>query len=82
LLELKNVTKDYGSFRALSDVNLTIQPGITGLLGPNGAGKSTLIKVLAWTGADYTSAMVMFWDFPIRTAADRDSYAHWLYAGR
>lgn len=46
LIELKNLTKDYGRFRALSDVNLEIGPGVTGLLGPNGAGKSTLIKVL------------------------------------
>lgn len=46
LIELKNATKDYGSFRALTNVNLTVNPGITGLLGPNGAGKSTLIKVL------------------------------------
>jgi ABC-2 type transport system ATP-binding protein len=46
LIELQNLTKDYGSFRALSAVNLEIHPGITGLLGPNGAGKSTLIKVL------------------------------------
>ncbi len=46
LIELNNLTKDYGTFRALSNVNLTISEGITGLLGPNGAGKSTLIKVL------------------------------------
>ncbi len=46
LIELKNLIKDYGSFRALDGVNLTIGEGITGLLGPNGAGKSTLIKVL------------------------------------
>ncbi len=46
LIELKNLTKDYGSFRALRGVNLSIEEGITGLLGPNGAGKSTLIKVL------------------------------------
>lgn len=46
LIELKNLTKDYGTFRALDDVTLTVGPGITGLLGPNGAGKSTLIKVL------------------------------------
>lgn len=45
-VELKRITKDYGDFRALSDVDLTIYPGVTGLLGPNGAGKSTLIKVL------------------------------------
>ncbi|MEZ6130463.1 MAG: ABC transporter ATP-binding protein [Planctomycetaceae bacterium] len=46
LIELRKLTKDYGTFRALDDVTLTVQPGITGLLGPNGAGKSTLIKVL------------------------------------
>lgn len=46
LIELKNLIKDYGSFRALDDVTLSVGPGITGLLGPNGAGKSTLIKVL------------------------------------
>jgi ABC-2 type transport system ATP-binding protein len=46
LIELEEITKDYGSFRALDRVSLTIEPGITGLLGPNGAGKSTLIKVL------------------------------------
>ena len=45
-VELDNLTKDYGSFRALDGVSLQIGSGITGLLGPNGAGKSTLIKVL------------------------------------
>lgn len=46
LIELNGLTKDYGRFRALTDLSLSIYPGITGLLGPNGAGKSTLIKVL------------------------------------
>ncbi len=46
LIELDEISKNYGSFRALDRVSLTIEPGITGLLGPNGAGKSTLIKVL------------------------------------
>jgi ABC-2 type transport system ATP-binding protein len=46
LVRLNRITKDYGSLRALDDVSLEIQPGITGLLGPNGAGKTTLIKVL------------------------------------
>lgn len=46
LIELTNLTKDYGKFRALSNVNLTLQSGVIGLLGPNGAGKSTLIKLL------------------------------------
>ena len=46
LIELQHITKDYGQFRALDDVSMTIDRGVTGLLGPNGAGKSTLIKVL------------------------------------
>lgn len=46
LIALQNITKDYGSFRALDDVTLDIEGGIVGLLGPNGAGKSTLIKTI------------------------------------
>lgn len=46
LIRLHNLVKDYGQNRALNDVSLEINRGITGLLGPNGAGKSTLIKVL------------------------------------
>lgn len=43
---LQGVTKQFRSVRALDDVSLVVQPGVTGLLGPNGAGKSTLIKIL------------------------------------
>ena len=46
LIELVEITKDYGKFRALDHVSLSIDSGVTGLLGPNGAGKTTLIKVL------------------------------------
>jgi ABC-2 type transport system ATP-binding protein len=46
LIDLVEITKDYGRFRALDAVSLRIESGITGLLGPNGAGKTTLIKVL------------------------------------
>lgn len=46
VIELQDVTKRFGSFRALDNVSLKIQSGVTALLGPNGAGKSTLIKVL------------------------------------
>ena len=70
LIELTNVTKDYGSFRALSNVDLTIRPGITGLLGPNGAGKSTLIKVLLGL-VRITVGEGHVLGFPIRTAADQ-----------
>jgi len=42
----RNLSKWYGNVLGLSDVTLTIEPGITGLLGPNGAGKSTFMKLL------------------------------------
>lgn len=45
-IEIKNLTKNYGSVQALKNVSLTLTPGIYGLLGPNGAGKSTLINLL------------------------------------
>ena len=47
MLSIKNVTKSFGSFKALSDVSLDLGPGLFGLLGPNGAGKSTLMRNLA-----------------------------------
>ncbi len=48
ILEVRNVTKMFGSVIALSNVSATVTPGeVTCLLGDNGAGKSTLIKILA-----------------------------------
>lgn len=46
LIDIVEITKDYGRFRALDQVSLQVESGVTGLLGPNGAGKTTLIKVL------------------------------------
>ena len=47
ILECQRLTKKYGSFFALSDLNLSLERGqIVGLLGPNGSGKSTLIKLI------------------------------------
>lgn len=47
LLEVNNLTKTYGTNRALDAVNLTLKAGsIHALLGENGAGKSTLVKAL------------------------------------
>ena len=46
-LVVDNVSKSFGSTRALQEVSLAIQQGeVFGLAGENGAGKSTLIKVL------------------------------------
>ena len=46
IIETKNLTKSYGSFTAVSNVNLHIRKGtVYGFLGPNGAGKSTTMKM-------------------------------------
>lgn len=47
ILEIKNLTKNYGKSRGVIDVNLEIEKGtIYGFIGPNGAGKSTTIKCI------------------------------------
>ena len=47
-LECRQLSKIYGSVRALDEVDLSIGRGrIVGLLGPNGSGKTTLIKMAA-----------------------------------
>ena len=47
MLEMKNVTKTFGSFTALDDLSMTVPRGtVYGLVGPNGAGKSTAIRHL------------------------------------
>lgn len=47
LFEAKNVTKQFGDFKALDDVSISVpEQCIYGLLGPNGAGKTTLIRII------------------------------------
>jgi branched-chain amino acid transport system ATP-binding protein len=47
LLEVDNVTMQFGGLTALGDVSFTIEPGeILGLIGPNGAGKTTCFNVM------------------------------------
>jgi len=47
VIEVKNVTKKYGSFVAVNDISFTINDGeVVGFLGPNGAGKSTTMNMI------------------------------------
>lgn len=47
MIEIRNVTKKFGDYRALDDLSMTVPRGsVYGLVGPNGAGKSTLIRHL------------------------------------
>lgn len=46
MLVVNNVTKKYGEFVALENINLEFTNGVYALLAPNGAGKTTLIKML------------------------------------
>lgn len=45
-LTISDLTKDFGSFRAVDHVNFTMHSGVYGLLGVNGAGKTTLMRML------------------------------------
>ncbi|MDO5631515.1 MAG: ABC transporter ATP-binding protein [Paracoccus sp. (in: a-proteobacteria)] len=48
MIQVKNLHRHFGGFRAVDGASLTIAKGsITGLIGPNGAGKSTLFNVIA-----------------------------------
>jgi ABC-2 type transport system ATP-binding protein len=46
MLELKSITKVYGSVIGVNDINLDLEPGAYGLVGPNGAGKTTLLNLI------------------------------------
>lgn len=47
-IEIQNVSKNFGTFQALTDINLTIPKGeLVALLGPSGSGKTTLLRMIA-----------------------------------
>ncbi|MCV4233213.1 ABC transporter ATP-binding protein [Virgibacillus sp. LDC1] len=48
MIEIRNLSKKYGTFHALKDISLHIEKGtVFGFVGPNGAGKSTTMSILA-----------------------------------
>ena len=47
VIEIENLTKSYGKFKAIDDLSIYVEKGkIFGLLGPNGSGKSTTINCI------------------------------------
>jgi branched-chain amino acid transport system ATP-binding protein len=55
LLQLSGLSRQFGGLNALTDINLSVEPGeVIGLIGPNGAGKTTLINVI--TGVHQASS--------------------------
>lgn len=60
LLNISNLNKMYPKKLALSNINLTLEPGhIVGLLGPNGSGKTTLMKILTGVIKDYSGTVAI-----------------------
>ena len=64
-VEVKNLVKDYGSFRAIEGISFEVNEGeIFGLIGPNGAGKTTALRVIA-TLLQITSGSVKVFGYDI-----------------
>lgn len=76
-IDIRGVTKTYGSVTALSDLTVSFPEGIVGLVGANGAGKSTLIKVLlGLTPATAGSADVLGFDAATEGIAVREKVGY------
>ena len=69
-VRVDGLSRRYGATRALDEVDLTLERGVTGLLGPNGAGKTTLLSILA-TVAEPDAGRVSVLGLDPRDGAER-----------
>jgi sulfate transport system ATP-binding protein len=59
-IQIRNVSKSFGDFKALDDVSIDVEGGsLTALLGPSGSGKSTLLRVIAGLEQPDTGEIVL-----------------------
>lgn len=73
LIDVQNITKQFGSVIALSGVSMTVWPGeVHCLLGDNGAGKSTLIKTLSGVHQP-SSGQILIEGQPVTMTGPRDA---------
>ena len=73
LLEIRDVSKSFGSVQALSDVDFEVRSGeVMALVGDNGAGKSTLIKCIAGIHG-YDSGEIVFDGKPVTIHGPKDA---------
>src|SRR5690606_14461671 len=73
MLHLRGISKNFGTFSALSEVDFNVEAGeIVGLLGENGAGKSTLLSIVS--GNLSPSSGVLAWhDKPVELSSPREA---------
>ncbi len=61
LLEVKNLSKKFGGFTAISNVSLSVKQGeVRGIIGPNGSGKSTLFNLISGVYKPEPGASIIF----------------------
>src|ERR1700682_5178499 len=72
-LELRGISKSFGSVQALTEVNLSVRAGeVMALVGDNGAGKSTLIKCIAGIHP-IDSGEILFQGKPVHISGPKDA---------
>jgi D-xylose transport system ATP-binding protein len=73
LLQLRDITKTFGSVHALTDVDFEVNPGeVMALVGDNGAGKSTLVKCIAGTHTP-DSGHILFEGSEVHISSPKDA---------
>jgi ABC-2 type transport system ATP-binding protein len=67
VIELRSVTRLYGTVIGVNDISLNFQPGAYGLIGPNGAGKTTLTGLLTGALRPSRGEVRVFGENPVRS---------------